>query len=372
MKRILVVNPYGIGDVLFMTPLLKALKSFPGVEKVDVLLGSRTESVLKNNSSVDNIYYLNKDDLKKIFWVRRAVRLLSFYSKLRKNKYDTYFDLSLTREYSFFAKFFLSVPKRIGFDYKNRGTFLNFKQALPQGFSEKKVPEYYAGLLKFVDREISSPLEMEFPVHEDLVEKKETYLTQRKVPRGGRILAVSAGGGDSWGKDAHFKQWPPHFFKELIHKIHVIFPLDAVILVGGKNDIELNNKVTKGLRVPFHNLTGEITLEETVAFLKISSLVLVNEGGLYHLASSQKTPVIALVGPVDEKVYGSVGGHPQLLITKEGLECRPCYQLFRYKSECTHRACLQELSPEEAFQKISNSGFLKNVETGSNKSMISI
>jgi len=39
MKRILVVNPYGIGDVLFCTPLLQTLKNQPGVERVDVLLG---------------------------------------------------------------------------------------------------------------------------------------------------------------------------------------------------------------------------------------------------------------------------------------------------------------------------------------------
>ena len=36
LKRVLVVHPYGIGDFLFVTPVLRALRLIPSVEKVDL------------------------------------------------------------------------------------------------------------------------------------------------------------------------------------------------------------------------------------------------------------------------------------------------------------------------------------------------
>ena len=55
MRRVLVVHPYGIGDLLFVTPVLRALRLLPAVERVDLLLGSRTESVVSSNPHADEI-----------------------------------------------------------------------------------------------------------------------------------------------------------------------------------------------------------------------------------------------------------------------------------------------------------------------------
>ncbi|HXV27626.1 MAG TPA: hypothetical protein VD913_01540, partial [bacterium] len=58
-------------------------------------------------------------------------------------------------------------------------------------------------------------------------------------------------------------------------------------------------------------------------------------------------------GPVDPEIYGPYPVSPRTLaIIKEGLECRPCYQRFRYNSACSGRECLQQLTPEEAWQAI--------------------
>jgi ADP-heptose:LPS heptosyltransferase len=365
MKRVLVANPYGIGDVLFMTPLLKALKTQPGVERVDVLLGSRTEAVLRNNPNVDTIYFLEKDELNKLPVWRKLLKLLSFYQNLRKNRYDTFVDLSLTREYAFFAKYFLWIGRRIGFNYKNRGIFLNYKQDLKNGFSDKKVPEYYAELLGFLKVPAPEKLEIEFQVSQDAKKRVATRFRENGISENARIAAVSCGGGESWGRDAHFKQWPPRFFKELLERIHQASPLDAIIFLGSRKDTALNHQAARGLSIPFCHFAGELTLEETAAAFSLSSFALLNEGGLYHLASSQKTPVITLVGPVDEKVYGAIGKNQEILIFREDLECRPCYRAFRYNSACQHRSCLQELTPEEAFQKILKSGFLENLTPSS-------
>ncbi len=361
MKRVLVVNPYGIGDVLFMTPLLKAIKAQAGVERVDVLLGSRTEAVLRHNRNVDTIYFLDKDELNALPAWKKALRLLKFYGDLRKNHYDTFFDLSLTREYAFWAKYFLRTPERVGFQYRKRGGFLNRRRDLTGGFSGRKVPEYYAELLGLLGYPVPRDLEMEFPVSELAEGRVRDLFRVRGIREGAVLAAVSCGGGESWGRDAHFKQWPPRFFRELLGKIHQDFPLDGIIFLGGKNELLLNESASEGLSIPFYHFTGKLTLEESAAALSLSAFALLNEGGLYHLASARRVPVITLVGPVDEKVYGTVGANQELLVLKEGLECRPCYRAFRYNSACSDRACLQELTPAEAFEKIRASRFFSKI-----------
>jgi len=361
MKRVLVVNPYGIGDVLFMTPLIEMLRSQPGVERLDVLLGSRTEAVLRHNPSVDQVFFLDKDRLKALPFWKRIFQLLDFYGGLRKNRYDTFFDLSLTREYAFFAKYFLWIPDRIGFNYKNRGIFLNRREDLVGGFSEKKVPEYYAGLLNLLDLPVPQSLEIVFPVSEETRVRVRERFRSVGIPEGANLAAVSCGGGESWGRDAHFKQWPPRYYRELLEKIQAEHPLDGVVFLGGKNDIPLNEEAATGLDLPSYHFAGDFTLEESAAALSFTRFALLNEGGLYHLASSQRVPVITLIGPVNEKVYGAVGHNLELLVFKDGLECRPCYRAFRYNSACEHRACLQELVPEEVMQELRRAHFFKKL-----------
>ena len=49
IRRVLVVQPYGIGDLLFITPVLRALRLIPTVERVDLMIGSRTRAVIQGN-----------------------------------------------------------------------------------------------------------------------------------------------------------------------------------------------------------------------------------------------------------------------------------------------------------------------------------
>ena len=100
MKNVLLVNPFGIGDVLFATPLLRALKE-SGVSRLDVILGSRTADVLKTNPYVDEIMSIRKDELKDVSRIRLFSYLFQLFVKLRSRRYDTLIDLSLTREYAF-------------------------------------------------------------------------------------------------------------------------------------------------------------------------------------------------------------------------------------------------------------------------------
>lgn len=72
LRRVLIINPFGIGDVLFTTPVIKALNAaIPGV-RIGYLCNSRTGEILRNDPLVDYIFIYDRDEFesvkKKIFF----------------------------------------------------------------------------------------------------------------------------------------------------------------------------------------------------------------------------------------------------------------------------------------------------------------
>ncbi len=101
-ERILIANPYGIGDVLFTTPLLSTLrKTFPE-SYIAYLVGSRTKEVLTFNSEVDEIFVFDRDAFRAKPKIQAYRELLGLIKILRKKKFNLYFDLSNTSMYGFY------------------------------------------------------------------------------------------------------------------------------------------------------------------------------------------------------------------------------------------------------------------------------
>ncbi|MDD5085663.1 MAG: glycosyltransferase family 9 protein, partial [Candidatus Omnitrophica bacterium] len=352
----------GIGDVLFVTPFLKAIRREPGIERIDVLLGSRTHDVLKDNPNVNKIYVMDWDR-----W-RSQPRLTTFFEivrllfELRRVGYDHYFDFSATRTYVFFAKYILGIPHRAGFDYKGRGGGFNHKLAIPEGYSSKPVTEYYLDLAREagIDAKTAAP---EFFVQDEDREEADRLLGSINISRSDLIVAVSPGGGASWGKDALLKQWPPERFADLVAALGKHFGIKAVIIAGGRGDERPARSLAGRLTYPFINTAGKVSLGVTAALLERSFLLIANDGGIVHLARSVNCPVCAIFGPASEDVYGPYpAGDAFISVANEGAPCRPCYRQFRYDADCTSRECLTDLAPERVIHAMEEKGLLKYLD----------
>ncbi len=354
LRRVLIVHPYGIGDLLFVTPVLRALRLIPSVEKVDMLLGSRTDVVVRANPHVDEIFSIDKDLFHRQTPLRNLREMYRLGTTLRKNRYDLMIDYSLRREYAFWARTYLGIRRSAGFDYKGRGCFHHLRLPLPDGFSGKHVTEYYCDLAEAAGVTVEDRW-MEFYLSEEV--RREA----RGLVAGRKILTVSPGGGDSWGKDAHFKRWPVAYFSDLIRRISGEVRIDEVFILGSPSEKPLAQELRALLNLPARDLTGEIGLELAAAVMKESVLFVGNDGGLVHMARALETPLIAFYGPVDPAVYGPYPvSAAAAALFKDGLGCRPCYRKFRYDSSCRHLRCLTDLTPEEVMAQLKKNRFFEN------------
>ena len=144
------VNPFGIGDVIFSMHLVEALRqSFPDAV-IGFVCNERTRELVRMNRSIDRTFVFNRDLFRRA-WRRSPLlffkTLKAFLKLLKTEHFETLVDLSLGREYSFFAML-IGIRQRIGFDFKGRGIFLTQKMKI-DGYSGRRVADIQMDLLEF-------------------------------------------------------------------------------------------------------------------------------------------------------------------------------------------------------------------------------
>lgn len=362
LRRVLIVHPYGIGDLLFVTPIMRALRLIPTVETVDLLLGSRTRAVVEHNPHINEIFVLDKDRYHAQTWQENLRDAWDLGRKLRAKCYDLLLDFSLRRENAFFGRFFWGIPKGAGFAYKKRAIFHTIRYPLPDGFWKRHAVDYYCDLAEAAGIPVEDRfLEYFFPKDTAAIEKE---VSKKLCNLPGPFLALSPGGGDSWGKEAAFKRWPTAYFAELIAILKNKTSFQGVCILGSKSERDLCEGLQKMLKMPSVVLAGETSLVETAMVLKRSCFLIGNDGGLIHLARALHVPLVAFYGPVPQEVYGPYPPTAEAAaIFKQRLDCRPCYRKFRYHQECQTIECLQGLQPVDVMEQLEQQSFLKQIRS---------
>ncbi len=358
-KSFVIVNPFGLGDVLFSTPLLRNLKEKFLHTRIGYLCNRRASEVLKNNPLIDRIFIYERDEFEKI---KKESKLAWFraFRKLRdeisKEKFDVMIDLSLNSQYALFA-WWAGIRNRIGLDYKGRGRFLT-KRLVIEGFEEKHVVEYYLEVLSLIN---ISPVQyhMEvYPADED-IKWADKFLKEMHIENT-RIIGVAPCGGEAFGKEAGRKRWPEEKFAELIKKCIQTFNPVIFIFAGPKEKREVSHILE--LVGPHQNRCYEFTdcsLGKLIALIDKCTLIVSNDTGPLRIADARRKKIVAIFGPVDEKVYGPYPYETgRTVVIKKDLACRPCYRKFRL-TDCSYdKKCLRDISVDEVFSAVKK--LLKN------------
>ncbi len=347
-QNILVVNPYGIGDALFMTPIIRSLKeNFPSNE-IDVLLGSRTKEVFEYNPDVRDIIVFDKGRFDKAGFIKKMGLLSEVFRKFKNKGYDLMVDLSNAPEYGFFGKFILRVPVRVGFDYKKRGRFLTKKVPL-KGFEGRHIVEFYLDLLRKLEIPVTDN-NLHMHITDGQLRWAEDFLAKNKIKDSGIVVGIIPGGGESWGRDSYLKRWPAENFarvsKLLTDKLNA-----KVLLFGSKEETGLCKEISDSLDGRAVDTSGTLKIGELAALIKYCDLVICNDGGPLHIAKSQDVSTVSIFGPVDSRVYGPFPKTDRDVVLEAALNCRPCYKNFKM-TDCKTKECLKSISPEMVFEEV--------------------
>lgn len=352
-RSIMIINPYGIGDVLFSTPLARNLHEAYPQARISYLSNQRTEFVLRDNPLINKIFIYDRDEFvntrKRSFtkWIKMHFALLG---AIRQERIELAVDLSLNTFFGIIAML-AGIRTRVGLDYHNRGKFLTKKRYV-EGFDDKHAAEYYLDLLEVMGLPLRNS-GLEIYTNSRSRAWAEQFVKDNCEGMTGPLIGIAPLGGETWGEYANRKRWPPGHFADLVDGMVEKFHARVLLYGGSKDDVDISDIMSKiKNKTACHPMIGQ-SFEHVIASVDKCDLFISNDTGLLRFADALGKKIIAFFGPVDEKVYGMFPFDPKrhVYMTRD-LSCRPCYRRFRLGPCDKDMACLKGISVDEVMQAV--------------------
>lgn len=346
-KSFLIINPFGIGDVLFSTPLIENLKQAYPSSTIYYLCNKRTAGFLKNNPRIKKVFVYERDDFEKVkkeSFFKYLKLYQNFIREIKKEKIQVAVDLSLNSQYGFLASM-AGIKKRIGLEYKKRGMFLTNKIKI-EGFENKHVIEFYLDVLKLIDVGIKTR-EMKLFVDKESRDWADNFLSEKHISLSEKIVGIVACGGQTYGDNASIKWWDKDNFAQLITNIISFYRAKVLIFCSKAEEGYCKELLEKIDGNRYCHLIVQEPLEKVLALVERCSLVVGNDTGIVKFADALGRKVIEIFGPVDDKVYGIYPPAKNKVIMAKNLDCRPCYRRFRLAKCDKNKQCLTDITADE-------------------------
>ena len=333
MKKIIVQAWGGIGDMIWLTPSLIALKrKFPKSEITVISQETTPLDVLKGSGIVNKCFSLSLPLFKGI---SGKLKLLK---KIMSIKPDIAISNSASPCFtSSFISFLSGAKIRIGQNRKWRG-FLN-TIIVP---SYNHIHEVEANLNIFSSIGVSTDSkELFMQVSEQDKVFASRWLTSKKVCPGDLLIGIHPGPAGKYGR-----QWDINKFVELCGLIGKNKKL-KIIVFGGPNEESLVKFISSCLEGVLGYI-GASTLNRTASLISKCSLFISNDSGLTHIASTVGVPVIAIFGPT---VFWQVRPRGEkVAVIRKDLPCSPCYKVGK-PIRCKTLECLKQITVNEVFKE---------------------
>lgn len=316
-RNILVIKPGAVGDLLQMTPVIRALRRYSPEARITMLVGSAlTASLFANDPRVAETIIFDRHGMH-----HSATALIGLWRMLHSRR----FDLVLNFQRSNLRTWFLAsaaLPCRILVYHKARNRPVH------------AVVNYLETLMPLGIAPSDTVLEL------FLDEGSRAFARDLFADRGldtAPVVALNPGATHA------VNRWPAKRFAELADLITAASEV-RVIIVGGPDDIALADEIVKVSGSKPLSLAGKTSLLQLGAVLEKCRMVVSGDTGPLHLATAVGTKVVALFGAADPDRTGPVGSGHQV-IRARGVACMPCRS--RSCSSRSYLECMEMISAQE-------------------------
>lgn len=320
--RILIISTTGLGDTLWATPAIKAIKTTYPKAFIGVLTSHIGYSVLSNNPYIDRLITIKH---------RCLFQLPSRLKMLRKERFDTALVFHLSQRATLPLCYFARPSQIIGTEGINKG--------LDSILTTKLQKKYHHEIERRL--EIASHIGAVNPTpHIEIYPSSNDHLRAKHLlasfSNSAPIIALHPGSKD------RFKQWPPSFFAALGTLLQS--KLQAQILITGTQEESSLAQQISDVLPHSCNCAGLLSVKELAALLGSIDLFITNDTGPMHLAFAMNTKTIALFSPTDPKLCGPfLNAHTHVLYQQK--TCTPCLG-----KKCRDAFCMWQHSPQDVFQ----------------------
>jgi heptosyltransferase-2 len=315
--KILLVQLSFLGDTILSTPVIAGLKQIYPKSEITVLTTPVSSALVENDPFVDEVIVYDKR--------KKDKGILNFFKKaglIKTKNFDKVY--SLHRSHRTSALIFLTrIPQKIGFK-DAKLSFLYTEQR------DKKFDGHAA--IRNLSLLFNDLPEDSFDKNLRLFEPEFQKLSSgvKKNPKEYIVMAP----GSAWKT----KQW--HWQGYLKVAEYYIKQGKNIILIGGKEDMEICNKIKEKANVI--DFSGRIALSDTLYIMKQAKLLVCNDSMSLHMASAFKIPCVTIFCATSPEFgFGPWMNNNARVVEDETLECKPCRRHGSSKCPNTTEVCMK-------------------------------
>jgi heptosyltransferase-2 len=323
IKKILVVGPSWVGDMVMAQSLFIAFKVQNPDVVIDVLAPSWSAPLLARMPEVNKAIEMplghGRLGLSDRWKMGRALVGLYDQAILLPNSLK-----------SAIVPWAAKIPVRTGWKGEMRYGLLNDLRSLDKAIYTKTVQRFVA-----LAYEKDASFDIENPRLS--VERKsvEAALTKFSLVDAEKNKVLGLCPGAEFGPS---KQWPAEHYANLAKEY--IQRGWSIWLFGSAKDQAITQKINQDLNGEAVDLAGHTSLAEAIDLLSTTDAVVSNDSGLMHVAAALERPLVAVYGSTDPNFTPPLGALSR--VVDLGLECSPCF-----KRECplVHMNCMNQIEP---------------------------
>jgi len=332
IEKILIIQTAYIGDVLLVSPLIRASQDLFPHASIDALVIPAAANGLENNPALHRLIIYDKRGRD------AGVRsLLKLSGRLRHEGYDLVLVPHRSLRSAFLA-WWTRAALRVGFATSSAAFLFTHRVVYDRNRHEV---ERNLALLGALGREPGLVQPEIFPDEAD-----RCAVDQMLASLDGTCEALIAiAPGSIWAT----KRWPAESYRRLAEMIlaagwHLVW-------VGSKGDRTLCAEISAGLSGSWHNGAGELSLRQSAELIRRAQVLVSNDSAPLHLASAVGTAAVAIFGPTIPE-FGFAPLSAGSVIVQIELPCRPC-SIHGGKScpIATHK-CMTGIPPEMVFAEL--------------------
>lgn len=324
-KKVLIVGPAWVGDMVMAQCLFKLLKQRDAHVTIDVLAPAWSLPLIARMPEVSSsiVMTLGHGQLD----LRERYRLSQH---LREKKYDQAIVLPNSFK-SALTPYWARIPKRTGWRGEMRFFLLNDLRVLDKKRFPLMIERFIA-----LGLDPKEPLPSHYPMPELQISGESQAVALKthslSFPKN-KVLGLAPG-----AEFGPAKRWPEaHFATIANEKLNEGW---QVWIFGSPKDNETAANIMTLTGNRCINLTGKTRLEEAVDLLSLTTAVVSNDSGLMHIAAALRKPLVAIYGPTSATFTPPLHTKAKILSLK--LSCQPCLKRI---CPLAHQDCLQKLDP---------------------------
>lgn len=167
------------------------------------------------------------------------------------------------------------------------------------------------------------------------------------VNEGHRIVVVNINAGDFLPQ----RKWPPEHFRRFISEVLKQHPDVLIVMTGSPKERPAVERVAREVNSPrCVNIAGDIAFEALPTLYALAEVLLTNDSGPAHFASTVGLRTYTLFGPESPALYGPLGNNVAIYA---GLACSPCVHVANHRdTACNDNQCLKQISPEAVYDLV--------------------